>query len=71
MIGASSSTGSDAVAQSSADASMDAIVASLAQDGVLPTDPVARLTAQYPDMTFVSSTTASTSSSLVSVAVSN
>jgi hypothetical protein len=71
MIGASSSTGSDAVAQSSADASMDAIVASLAQDGALTSDPVARLSSQYPDMTFVSSNTASTSSSLVSVAVSD
>lgn len=71
MIGASSSTGSDAVAQSSADAAMDAMVSTLAQDGSLTSDPVPRLSAQYPSLTFINSSTASTSSSSVSVAVSS
>lgn len=71
MIGASSSTGSDVVAQSSADAAMDAVVSILSQDGVLPADPVSRLTIQHPSLSFVSSTTPSSSSSTVSVAVSS
>lgn len=71
MLGGQRVQGSDALAQTTADAAVDAAIAVLQSEGSLQNASVQRLGIEQPDVTFVSSTTASSGAAVASVMIAN